>query len=72
MRLRASHVLAEGVGTSDVVRAMWKLSRVYPAQPSLGLPNSSSETQKPVFRQTNIEMVCVYTQVSTFVTVLSF
>ncbi len=36
MELRASHVLAQGAGTSDVVRDMWKLSRVYPAQPSLG------------------------------------
>lgn len=35
MELWASHVLAQGAGTSDVVRDMWKLSRVYPAQPSL-------------------------------------
>lgn len=35
MRLWASHVLARGAGASDVVRDMWKLSWVYPAQPSL-------------------------------------
>lgn len=35
MRLWASHVLAQGAGASDVVRDMWKLSWVYPAQPSL-------------------------------------
>lgn len=34
MELWASHVLAQGVGTSDVVRDMWKLSGVYSAQPS--------------------------------------
>lgn len=34
--LQALHVLAQGAGTSDVVRDMWKLSRVDPAQPSLG------------------------------------
>lgn len=33
MELRASHVLAQGAGTSDVVGDMWKLSKVYPAQP---------------------------------------
>ncbi|PWA32404.1 hypothetical protein CCH79_00012027 [Gambusia affinis] len=36
--LRASQVLARGAGTSDVVRAMWKLSRVSSTQPSLELP----------------------------------
>lgn len=41
MELWASHVLAQGAGTSDVVRDMWKLSRVYPAQPSLGLPRGA-------------------------------
>lgn len=34
-RLWASHVLAQGAGASDVVGDMWKLSWVYPAQPSL-------------------------------------
>lgn len=34
-RLWASHVLAQGAGPSDVVGGMWKLSWVYPAQPSL-------------------------------------
>lgn len=41
MALWASHVLAQGAGTSDVVRDMWKLSRVYPAQPSSGLPGGA-------------------------------
>lgn len=36
--LQASQVLARGAGTSDVVRAMWKLSRVSSTQPSLELP----------------------------------
>lgn len=35
MELRALHVLAQGAGTSDVVGDMWKLSSIYPAQPSL-------------------------------------
>lgn len=35
MGLWASHVLAQGAGASDVVKDMWKLSWVYPAQPSL-------------------------------------
>lgn len=34
-RLWALHVLAQGAGPSDVVGDMWKLSWVYPAQPSL-------------------------------------
>lgn len=33
MVLRVLHVLAMGAGTCDVVADMWKLSRVYPAQP---------------------------------------
>lgn len=63
--LRASHVLAQGAGTSDVVRTMWKLSRVWPAQPSLGLPRGERASitavkhRKPVLRQTNTGFVCV-------------
>lgn len=34
MALRVLHVLATGAGTCDVVADMWKLSSVYPAQPS--------------------------------------
>lgn len=72
MELRASHVLAQGAGTSDVVRDMWKLSRVYPAQPSLGLLRGETagftavRHRKPVFRQTNLGMLCVCMNVCAF------
>lgn len=55
----ASQVLAQGAGTSDVVRIMWKLSRVSFTQPSLELPMGKkqavlqSSIQKSAFRQTN-------------------
>lgn len=64
MELRASHVLAQGAGTSEVVRDMWKLWRLYRAQPSLGLPRGESAgvaAVKPVLRQTNTGMLCVDT-----------
>ena len=61
MELRASHVLAQGAGTCEVVRDMWKLSRLYRAQPSLGLPRGESAGVKPVLRQTNTGMLCVDT-----------
>lgn len=38
----ASQVLAQGAGTSDVVRIMWRLSKVSFTQPSLELPVGNS------------------------------
>lgn len=66
MGLRASHVLAQGAGTSDVVGDMWKLSRVYPAQPSLGLLRGQSRhysSQTCIQTNKHRHALCVYMNV---------
>lgn len=67
MELWASHVLAQGAGTSDVVRDMWKLSWVYPAQPSLGLPGGAragitagSQLKTCIQANKHRDSLCVY------------
>lgn len=79
MELRASHVLAQGAGTSDVVMDMWKLSWVYPAQPSLGLPRGERRSVTAVKHlktciQTNKHRdgLCVYMDVWVSVCVCAF
>lgn len=53
MVLRASHVLAQGAGTCDVVGDMWKLSRVYPDPVHFG--EGEREQQ-----QSNIRKTCTH------------
>lgn len=70
MALRVLHVLATGAATCDVVAAMWKLSSVYPAQPS-SVPlrkyctasERSELSVKSVFKEKHTALLCVYTSV---------
>ena len=62
MELRASHVLAQGAGTSDVVGDMWKLSKVYPARPSLGRESRHYSSQTCI--QTNKHRDALYVYMS--------
>lgn len=66
-QLRASQVLAQGAGTSDVVRAMWKLSRVSSTQPSLELPKggraSFTAVRSPCSDKQTQGCLCAYMSV---------
>lgn len=55
MELRVLHVLAQGAGTSDVVGDMWKLSSIYPAQPSLVATEQRGLTAVHQCSQTRIQ-----------------
>lgn len=54
MELWASHVLALGEGSSDVVGDMWKPSMVYPAQPSLSSRGEREQSNLYSGRQTGM------------------
>lgn len=61
MGLWASHVLAQGAGASDVVRDMWKLSWVYPAQPNLvpaGRESRHQDTETCIQTDKHGNLVC--------------
>lgn len=59
MVLRVLHVLAMGAGTCDVVADMWKLSGIYPAQPTLAPVSRFDSTLSNVYLGGNTQQCFV-------------